>query len=354
MSKDISDCTKLVTETHAIIYGDTNKGPSANGDGNSDITLASIHTVLIQLTQMQTQMNAKLTNIENKNAGLESRLAEIEKNINKFAEINNVVSSLKSQVEVLTEDVQFVKTNSNDLESNMRSLGNIFDSVKATADSNTVAIAENRKNIDKCAQLQKTTDPNVRKELFEMREVNSNLQESIIDLKSRSMRDNLVFSGIHEERGENTEEILQEFIKRKFRIDYDVSFERVHRMGKWSEHNLYPRNIVAKFTYFKERELIRTRAPQKLKGSNVWVNEQFPPEIEERRKKLYPIMRLAKRDGKRVRLVKDLLYVNGELYDPEKDVSTQPERMPYSRVVNTGSRQPQKRPRHGTTPDRVR
>lgn len=42
-----------------------------------------------------------------------------------------------------------------------------------------------------------------------MREVNSNLQESIIDLKSRSMRDNLVFSGIHEERGENTEEILQ-------------------------------------------------------------------------------------------------------------------------------------------------
>lgn len=81
---------------------------------------------------------------------------------------------------------------------------------------------------------------------------------------------------------------------------------------------------------------------------------QFPPEIEERRKKLYPIMRLAKRDGKRVRLVKDLLYVNGELYDPEKDVSTQPERMPYSRVVNTGSRQPQKRPRHGSTPDRVR
>lgn len=96
----------------------------------------------------------------------------------------------------------------------MKSLGNIFDSVKAIVDSNTVAITENMKNIDKCAQLQKTTDPYVRKELFEIREENSNLQESIIELKSRSMRDNLVFSGIHEERGENTEEILQEFIKR--------------------------------------------------------------------------------------------------------------------------------------------
>lgn len=36
----------------------------------------------------------------------------------------------------------------------------------------------------------------------------------------------------------------------------------------------------------RERELIRTRAPQKLKGFNVWVNEQLPPEIEKRRKKL--------------------------------------------------------------------
>lgn len=69
----------------------------------------------------------------------------------------------------------------------------------------------------------------------------------------------------------------------------EISFERVHRMGRWNEFNEHPRNIVAKFTYYKDREFIRTHAAQKLKGSNVWVNEQYPPEIEERRKKLYPV-----------------------------------------------------------------
>lgn len=125
---NISKCTKLVTETHAIIYDDTNIGSSVNVDGDSGIALASIHTVLIQLTQIQTQMNAKLEHIENKNVGLglESRLAEIERSINKFTKINNVVISLKSQVDVLTEDVQSVKTNSNDLESNMKPLENIL------------------------------------------------------------------------------------------------------------------------------------------------------------------------------------------------------------------------------------
>lgn len=41
---------------------------------------------------------------------------------------------------------------------------------------------------------------------------------------------------------------------------------------------------MAKFTYYKDREFIRTHAAQKLKGSNVRVNEQYHPEIEERRK----------------------------------------------------------------------
>lgn len=50
---------------------------------------------------------------------------------------------------------------------------------------------------------------------------------------------------------------------------------------------------MTKLTTKREKE---TRAPQNLKGSNVWVNEQFPPKIEETRKKLYLIMRLAKRD----------------------------------------------------------
>ena len=63
-------------------------------------------------------------------------------------------------------------------------------------------------------------------------------------------------------------------------------------------------------------EFIRTKAAQKLSGSNVWVNEQFLPEIEERRKKFYPVMRQAKKDKKRTKLVRDILYIEGEVYMP--------------------------------------
>lgn len=71
----------------------------------------------------------------------------------------------------------------------------------------------------------------------------------------------------------------------------DASFEWV----KCPEHNLSWEYCGKVHITKRERER-ETRAPQNLKGSNVWVNEQFPPEIEETRKKLYLIMRLAKRD----------------------------------------------------------
>lgn len=37
------------------------------------------------------------------------------------------------------------------------------------------------------------------------------------------------------------------------RPDYEISFERVHRMGNYNELNDRPRNIVAKFTFLKDR-----------------------------------------------------------------------------------------------------
>lgn len=64
-----------------------------------------------------------------------------------------------------------------------------------------------------------------------MERQSEDLQKSIVDLKSRSMRDNIVFSGIPERNDEDYKEVIQNFLKTKFKLD-DISFERVHRMGK--------------------------------------------------------------------------------------------------------------------------
>jgi hypothetical protein len=47
----VTDTTKLLAESHSIVYG------QANENTESDVTLGSIHSLLIQ-------MNAKLSNIE--------------------------------------------------------------------------------------------------------------------------------------------------------------------------------------------------------------------------------------------------------------------------------------------------
>ena len=87
-------------------------------------------------------------------------------------------------------------------------------------------------------------------DLQKMKDASALMEESV---KARSMQDNLVFTGFPEERDEDKVAVIQDLIQRKYKPDYHISFERVHRIGKANEFNERPRNIVAKFSYFKER-----------------------------------------------------------------------------------------------------
>jgi hypothetical protein len=158
-----------------------------------------------------------------------------------------------------------------------------------------------------------------------MNEIKENQQdqhETILDLQCRSMQDNLIFYGIEEpktETGEyeNTEESLNEFITNKMKIHKSIQFQRVHRLGKRRRDQIKPRPIIAKFKEDKDRELIKYTAPEVLKGSEFGVREQYPREIENRRKVLYPKLKEAKETGQRARLVRDRLYIDNERFVPD-------------------------------------
>ncbi|XP_019220045.1 uncharacterized protein LOC109204166 [Oreochromis niloticus] len=64
---------------------------------------------------------------------------------------------------------------------------------------------------------------------------NKKIKESVIDLQARSMRDNLVFSGIPESAREDAEATVKSFIKTHLKLPEDtvknITFERVHRLG---------------------------------------------------------------------------------------------------------------------------
>ena len=74
---------------------------------------------------------------------------------------------------------------------------------------------------------------------------------------------------------------------------------------------------MAKFLSHKQKEEIRRNA-NLLKGTNYFISEQFPKEVMESRKQKIPVMKKAKKEGKKVKLVADKLLINGVLYKPSE------------------------------------
>ena len=71
-------------------------------------------------------------------------------------------------------------------------------------------------------------------------------------------------------------------------ITHPIEFRNVHRFGKRpSSENNPSRSMIARFLYCNE---VRTC----LRGKPFGINEQFPMEIEQRRKQLYPIIKEKK------------------------------------------------------------
>ena len=87
----------------------------------------------------------------------------------------------------------------------------------------------------------------------------------------------------------------------------NIKTDRAHRLGK-NIRSSKPRAIVCKFNYpYKEQILANAR---KLKGTGIAVTEQFPDEIIKVRKRLYPVLKKAKQKGRRVKMVRDKLFID--------------------------------------------
>lgn len=176
------------------------------------------------------------------------------------------------------------------------------------------------------------------------------LKETLLDLQTRSMSNNLIFNGIPEGNEENPEGTLKAFMENELKIPREtvtnISFARVHRIGKKKTYanavrsavtpaplseqtqpssdtsntephkSTGPRPIVAKFEFFKQRDYVK-RLGKRLKGKPFGMNEQFPATILERRKALLPIYRKMRQEGHWVSLIADKLYIDNRLFkDP--------------------------------------
>ncbi|KAK3720305.1 hypothetical protein QZH41_020386 [Actinostola sp. cb2023] len=116
-----------------------------------------------------------------------------------------------------------------------------------------------------------------------------------------------------------TEAILREFLECELQISknevQEISIERAHRIGKRNPYPSHkPRPIIAKFSFFKDQQYVLSKS-RSLAGTNYGISEDYPKEIVEIRKSLIPLMKEAKKNGQRAKLVLDKLYIDGKLVD---------------------------------------
>lgn len=131
-------------------------------------------------------------------------------------------------------------------------------------------------------------------------------------LEGQSRCNNLIIDGIPEAEGEkwaDTERMVLDMFREKLDIvPTQIVIERAHRIGKshvprspskeQGPHTRSdrPRPIVVKLLRFKDKGTVLRKA-SKLRGTNIFINEDFPEAVRQRRKELLPKMMEARKNG---------------------------------------------------------
>ena len=158
------------------------------------------------------------------------------------------------------------------------------------------------------------------------------IEEKLLRSECYQRRDNLIFDGIPEEKGEKDFQCYRkvvsvlQYVEEIGEYAQTIRISRCHRLGPYVRGRT--RGIICHIHWYGDRSLIlrnRLNLPDR-----VSVREDYPPEIEYRRKQLYPILIAAKKSDKyrnRCKLVADKLVLDSKVYTagPEGNLDNLPD-----------------------------
>lgn len=103
------------------------------------------------------------------------------------------------------------------IESDANSFGFVFELVKESANSVMKRPEANKSDLERSDTEDRAiyTKTEKRKQLKSFSDENSYIKDSDIDMKTTSMRNTLVLSGLPADRGEDTDVVLQDFLQKK-------------------------------------------------------------------------------------------------------------------------------------------
>lgn len=241
---------------------------------------------------------------------LTNRLDTIEKAVGKIHEIKDTLIILANKIERNEQKVDEIKVHNKQMEERIEKMEQRIANVSDKC-------SNNKTNIDEVNAKIMTNEENITKSAVDYKEI-TELKDKLTDLKCATMKENLVFSGLPYQKNEMCTIKIQNFLRQELGFTYGVSLAKAHRFGKVGLNGVRP--IIVKFLYRTELEDV-LRSKCRLRGKPYGINEQYPLEIEKKRRELYPIMKQAKKEGKKCKLVKDKLYINGKPYEDIEDTN---------------------------------
>ena len=145
---------------------------------------------------------------------------------------------------------------------------------------------------------------NEKKACFEKKimDENKSLKTKLRDIEDRSRRNNLRIDGVIEsekETWEETEEKVLNIFTNELGIREAIVIERAHRTKKrrHSTNENRPQTIVLKLLNYKDKQKI-LKSAKKLRGTGIFINEDFSRETVEIRKKKWEKVLELRAQGK--------------------------------------------------------
>jgi myosin heavy subunit len=279
--------------------------------------LQTLHKTVLDLKQKLADYNEFTEEFKKLKSSMEEENKTVLDLKQKLADYNEFTEDFKKFKSSMEEENKTVLELKSSMEEENKSLKYVSEQSESNYDEIYCMRSEN-------AQLRKEVDL-LRATVIKMDRKITSLEDEVTDLRSRSMRDNILIHNYAYSPGENLAHSVPNVIKDVLGVDVD--FIRIHRNSVKGLINSRPVTITAKLVdRSKKDELLQAQKTKKLAKVRLpfFITTQEPPSVVESKKRLYAISDSQRGQNIRSKVEKgQVVMPNGEVYtDPVPKMDT--------------------------------
>lgn len=231
--------------------------------------------------------------------------------LNKLDSIEQEISGVKDTLDAMKQTISQHDTRLVDIENSLSFNEHEIEDIKTASATNKTEISDLRLRIIQLEALSKR---------------NAALESQLHELESYTRRENLLLDGVPEHAKEDTLQTVKDIFTQKLKLTGDFEIQRCHRLGqiptKGNQQTDRPRTegrprpIIVRFLRAPDRMTVWSNR-RLLKGSGIFLREDFAAVIEYRRRSMYPILKLSKTLDEKSHIRIDKLIYKGQKYSLE-------------------------------------